>query len=95
MKLPIGRGWQPIMLKDGILVAEKSLTWQPKRSCDLEKLHFGPYWARQAVGEAQSDQSAGRVSHLSDFCKNLNKRAMTVGSIMLRKDLYSFLSLGE
>ena len=24
------------MLKDGILVAEQSLIWQPKRSCDLQ-----------------------------------------------------------
>ena len=35
--------------------------------------HFGPYWARQAVTEAQSDQSAGHDSTLLDFFKNLNE----------------------
>ncbi len=29
--------------------------------------HFGPYWARRAVGEARSDQSAGHDSPLLDF----------------------------
>ena len=29
--------------------------------------HFGPYWARWAVGEARSDQSAGHDSTLLDF----------------------------
>ena len=38
----------------------------------LSTLHFGPYWARQAVGEAQSDQSAGQVSPLLDLYKNQN-----------------------
>ena len=36
LRLPVGRGWQPIMLKNRILVAEQSLIWQPKRSCDLQ-----------------------------------------------------------
>ena len=31
MRLPVGRGWRPVMLKGGILVAEQSLIWQPKR----------------------------------------------------------------
>ena len=39
----------------------------------LATLHFGPYWARQAVGEAWSDQLAGHVSHLLDLCKNPNE----------------------
>ena len=29
--------------------------------------HFGPYWARRAVGEARSDQSASHDSTLLDF----------------------------
>ena len=36
MRLPVGRGWQPVMLEDKILVAEQSMTWQLKRSCDLQ-----------------------------------------------------------
>ena len=39
----------------------------------LATLHFSPYWARQAVGEAWSDQSAGHVSPLLDLCKNPNE----------------------
>ena len=35
--------------------------------------HFGPYWARQVVGEARSDQSAGHDSTLLDFFFNLNE----------------------
>ncbi len=35
--------------------------------------HFGPYWARRAVGEARSDQSAGHDSTLLDFFCNLNE----------------------
>ena len=58
-------------------------------------LLIGLYWARRVVRETWSDQSAGHVSPLSDFWKNLNYRAMTVGLVMLRKDLYSFLSLGN
>ena len=42
MRLPVSRGWRPIMLKDGILVAEQSLIWQPKRSWDLQ--HFTSLW---------------------------------------------------
>ena len=60
------------MLEDGILLAEQSVTWQLKRLW-LATLHFGPYWARQAVGETQSDQSAGHVSPLLDLCKNTNE----------------------
>ena len=74
-------------------MAEQSVTWPPKRSCDLQ--HLDPYWARQAVREAQSNQLASYVSSLSDFYKSLNQRTMAVRSIMLRKDLYSFLSLGK
>ena len=33
-RLSVGRRWQPVMLEDGILVAEQSMTWQLKRSCD-------------------------------------------------------------
>ena len=36
MRLPVGCGWQPVMLEDGILMAEQSMTWQLKRSCDLQ-----------------------------------------------------------
>ena len=32
MRLPVGSRWQLVMLEDGILVAEQSLTWQSKRS---------------------------------------------------------------
>lgn len=42
----------------------------------------------QSVGAARSNQLAGHVSPLSDLYKNLNKRVMAVGSIMLRKNLY-------
>ena len=35
--------------------------------------HFGPYWARRAVREARSNQSAGHDSTLLDFLKNLNE----------------------
>ena len=35
----------------------KEVTW-------LATLHFGPYWARRAVGEAWSNQSAGHFSSL-------------------------------
>ena len=36
--------------------------------------HFGPNWARRAVGEARSDQSAGHDSTLLDFFfLNLNE----------------------
>ena len=46
-------------------VATKEVMWSAT-------LLFGPYWARRAVREAQSDQLAGHVSPLSDFCENLN-----------------------
>ena len=39
----------------------------------LTTLHFGPYWARRAVGEALSDQSAGHVSPFLYLCKNPNE----------------------
>ena len=35
-RLPVGCGWWPIMLEDGILVAEQSLTQQLKRSLVLK-----------------------------------------------------------
>ena len=54
MRLPFGCGWWPVDL------ATKEVMW-------LAILHFGPYWARQAVREAWSDQSAGHVSPLSVF----------------------------
>ena len=34
----VGCGWWPVMLKDGILVAEQFVTWKPKRSHDSQ--HF-------------------------------------------------------
>ena len=46
------------------------------------------------VREAQSDESVDHISPLSDFWKNLNERAIPVGSIMIKKDLYSFLCQG-
>ena len=60
------------MLENGILVAGQSMILQPKRSHAI--LHFGPYWTRPMVRETRSDQSAGHVSPLSDFCKNVNQR---------------------
>ena len=36
-------------------------------------LHFGPYWARQMVKEARSNQLIGHVSHLLDLHKNPNE----------------------
>ena len=48
------------MHKDRILVAELLVILQPKWSNDLQ--HFSPDWVRQAVGEAQSDQSTGHVN---------------------------------
>ena len=36
MRLPVGRGWRPVMLENRILVAEQSMTWQPKRSCSSQ-----------------------------------------------------------
>ena len=35
-RLPVGRGWLHVMIRDGILVTEQSLIWQPKRSSDLQ-----------------------------------------------------------
>ena len=45
-----------------------SSTWPENRVVEsLATHHFGPYWARRAVGEARSDQSAGHDSTLLDF----------------------------
>ena len=80
------------MLKDEILVAEQPLTWQLKRSPDFQLSTF-------ALTELD-----GRLERLSPinwlvmsalfqkFAKIWIRGAMAVGSIMLRKDLYSFLS---
>ena len=51
------RWWRrPVMLEDGILMTEKTVTRQLKQSHDLQYSNFGPYSARQAVREAQSDK---------------------------------------
>ena len=39
----------------------------------LATIHFGPYWVRWAVREAQSKQSAGHVRPLLDLCNNPNE----------------------
>ena len=45
-----------------------SSTWPENRVVkSLATHHFGPYWARRAVGEARSDQLAGHDSTLLDF----------------------------
>ena len=45
-----------------------SSNWPENRVVkSLATHHFGPYWARRAVGEARSDQSAGHDSTLLDF----------------------------
>ena len=45
-----------------------SSTWPENRVVkSLATHHFGPYWARRAVGEARSDQSAGHDSTLLEF----------------------------
>ena len=36
MRLPVNHGWQLVMLEDRILVAEQPVTWQLKRSHDLQ-----------------------------------------------------------
>ena len=41
-----------------------------KEATRLASLPFGPAWARQAVGEARSNQSSGHVSPLSDLKKS-------------------------
>ena len=35
-KLPVGCVWQPVMFKDGILVADQSVNLQPKCSRELQ-----------------------------------------------------------
>ena len=45
-----------------------SSTWPENRVVKSLATHlFGPYWARRAVGEARSDQSAGHDCTLLDF----------------------------
>ena len=46
---------------------------ETKKVIWLSTLHFDPYWTRQAVREARSDQSAAHVSPLMDLCKNPNE----------------------
>ena len=56
------------MLDDGIQVAEQSVTLMTKVVMLLSSLDLVPSWARRAIGESQSHQSARHVEllHLLD-----------------------------
>ena len=61
---PNGCEWQPVMLEEGIQVAEKSVIRKPKQSRDLQTRYFGFYCAQRTVGKARSDELAGHVRPL-------------------------------
>ena len=74
------------MFVNGILVIEQLVIRQPKSSRNLQN-YFAPYCSRRADEETLRD--------LLDFCKNPNQKTVAVGSVILWKDPYSFLSRGE
>ena len=51
---------------------EKGAFGSPSTKVANFTFFYFTYWARRAVREARSDQSAGHVSPLSDLKKNLN-----------------------
>ena len=63
-RLPDDRKWQPVMLKDGILVVEQSVTRQPKGSSDLHSIYCTSAEGQDSPNEypgCDTKQSDGEV----------------------------------